>query len=302
MINLETPVNPSKLASLLYDYDSNKRDYLIEGFTAGFRLGANYNYDSVQINNSISTHKHSDLVWESIKKEMSLGRIKGPFTPLPFKNLVISPIGIVPKKTPGSFRMIHNLSAPVGFSVNDAIDKSFSSVQYDSVDDAIRIIKMSGRGSWLAKCDIQSAFRIIPIHPDDHHLLGFSWKKQYFYDTCLPMGCSSSCKIFENFSHGLQWLAIKKLNVSGMVHILDDFFLVEKTHDLCYKSLKSFTAMCENIGVPLAPEKTFGPSNILEFKGIELDTINFVATLPESKINKCLNEINNLKDNKKKSL
>ena len=91
--------------------------------------------------------------------------------------------------------------------MNDFIPDQFSSVHYASIGDAITLIKSLGRGCYMAKTDIKSAFRIIPIHPDDYHLLGMTWNNSYFFDRCLPMGCSSSCAIFEAFSTALEWLA-----------------------------------------------------------------------------------------------
>jgi hypothetical protein len=44
----------------------------------------------------------------------------------------------------------------------------------------------------MGKCDIEDAFRLVPIHPTDYHMLGFTWNKLYYYDRCLPMGASSS--------------------------------------------------------------------------------------------------------------
>ena len=37
----------------------------------------------------------------------------------------------------------------------------------------------------------------------------------------------------------------------------------------------------------MAPEKTVGPSFVLSFAGIELDTIKMEARLPEDKLTKC---------------
>ena len=82
-----------------------------------------------------------------------------------------------------------------------------STVHYASISDAIAMIKSIGRGSYMSKIDIKSAFRIIPIHPDDYPLLSLKWNNSYFFDRCLPMGCSSSCAIFEAFSTSLEWLA-----------------------------------------------------------------------------------------------
>ena len=52
----------------------------------------------------------------------------------------------------------------------------------------------------MAKTEIKSAFRILPVNPDDHPLLGMKWENLYYsYDRCLPMDCSASCAIFEAF-------------------------------------------------------------------------------------------------------
>ena len=58
-------------------------------------------------------------------------------------------------------------------------------------------------GAYMGKLDIAEAFRIIPIHKEDHHRLGCSFEGKCYYDTCLLMGCSSSCQIFHVFSDAL---------------------------------------------------------------------------------------------------
>ena len=69
-------------------------------------------------------------------------------------------------------------------------------MSYISVDDAIRQIIMLGPGTMLAKIDIQSAFRLIPVHPADRHLLVMEWKGSIHIDTCLPFGLRSAPKLF----------------------------------------------------------------------------------------------------------
>ena len=39
-------------------------------------------------------------------------------------------------------------------------------------DDAIRLIRRTGRGCALVKTDVKNAFRLIPINPADYDLLG----------------------------------------------------------------------------------------------------------------------------------
>ena len=136
---------------------------------------------------------------EKIDKEVSLGRILGPFLDLPISNLRCNPIGLVPKKQ-GGWRMITNLSYPPGSSVNDFIDPEICSVNYSTFDDAIALIVSKGPGALLAKMDISSAFRLLPVSPQDFCLLGFRHSGAYYIDKCLPMGCSLSCALFEKFS------------------------------------------------------------------------------------------------------
>ena len=84
--------------------------------------------------------------------------------------------------------MIHHLSYPKneGISVNDGIPREYATVSYASVDDAIKKIVDTGRGAFLAKTDIESAFRIIPMCENDYPLLGFKWEGYYYHDRSLP--------------------------------------------------------------------------------------------------------------------
>ena len=49
-----------------------------------------------------------------------------------------------------------------------------------------------GRGTLLAKFDVESAYRIIPVHPNDLYLLGMQWQGNYFVDITLPFGLPSA--------------------------------------------------------------------------------------------------------------
>ena len=117
-----------------------------------------------------------------ISQELNLDRIAGPFDQPPFEQFWILPLGLVPKKLPGEHKMIHHLSFPKGQSVNDGISVEYSHVQYARTDDAIKLIKEVGQGCYLAKTDIKSTFRIIPIRPEDYPLLGMTWQGKFYFD------------------------------------------------------------------------------------------------------------------------
>ena len=277
----------NRLDFLLTGYPADLKHFLISGFSFGFRISYVGERQTFESRNLKSALEKPHVVLSKLNKEREAGRIAGPFTVPPFPIFHCSPLGIVPKKDPSEFRLIHHLSYPHGSSVNDFIPDDCSSVSYASINDAIDVLKRTGAGCFMAKTDVKSAFRIIPIHPNDYPLLGMKWENLYYFDRCLPMGCSSSCAIFEAFSTALEWLALHRLGASGVLHILDDFLFIAESEEKCQADLHSFLNLCEYLGVPIAEEKTVGPHTVLQFAGITLDTVKQEARLPDEKLQKC---------------
>ena len=82
--------------------------------------------------------------------------------------LQVSPFGVIPKcHAPNKWRLIVDLSSPTGSSVNDGISKELCSLSYVSVDTIAKQIVSLGRGAMIAKMDVRSAYRLIPVHPCD---------------------------------------------------------------------------------------------------------------------------------------
>ena len=78
-------------------------------------------------------------------------------------------------------------------------------VSYIKFDTVVCRIWRLGRGALLAKADIKSAFRLLPINPDDFSQLASSLPASYYFDKCLPMGAKCSCRKFKAFSTFLEW-------------------------------------------------------------------------------------------------
>ena len=204
----------------------------------------------------------SQLVWNKLFKERELGHIAGPFSHRPLPNLQCSPLGLIPKKQPGKYRLIHHLSYPNGASINDYIDEKLCKVKYSSFDDAINMISVMNGRIFLAKLDIKSAFRLLPVNPIDFELLGFKFQGQYWLDRCLPMGCSVGCTLFEKFSSFIEYhvKTISGSKVKNIKHYPDDYIIAAPSYEECNKAMKQFQGACDEIGVPIAHEKNRGSS------------------------------------------
>ena len=280
-----SPINVEKLTYYLDKYP-NKEDanLLREGFTNGFRLQYTGNTFRSDVKNLKSADLHLNELKDKLLKEVKLGRIIGPFDEPPLDNFKVSPVGLVPKSD-GGWRLITHLSYPYGDSVNDGIDDKLCSVSYTSFDKVSKMVFDLGSGALMAKRDIKSAFRLLPIHPDDFHLLGIKVDGKYYVDRMLPMGLSLSCSLFEKFSTFLHWLVSCKSNLESLDHYLDDFiFAGKRQSNDCELLVHIFSSICMEIGVPIAEEKSVGPTTLLVFLGLELDSVIMSIRIPIQKI------------------
>lgn len=75
-----------------------------------------------------SVEVYKQVVQERVSKEISEGRVAGPFSSPPLENFRVSPLGIVPKKIPHCFQVIHHFSFPNGQPLNDKMYASSCSV------------------------------------------------------------------------------------------------------------------------------------------------------------------------------
>ena len=281
-----TPIEANRLKLAL----ANHPDKLfVDRLCSELQHGAHIGYEGPRAprssKNLPSATANPSMIDENLGKEVALGRTAGPFASPPFKNFQVSPIGLVPKKHSGKFRTIFHLSYPKsGNSINSYIDKDNFSLQYVTIDRVIQAILKLGQGCFMAKTDIEAAFRQFPVHPDDWELLGMQWKGKYYFDKVLPFGLRSAPFKFNGLSQALEWIALYELLISFVDHILDDFIIGEPTESECSTSLRSLLIMFHNLGVPTAPGKTIGPTQVIEFLGILLDSIKLEARLPQDKI------------------
>ena len=180
--------------------------------------------------------------------------------------------------------MILNLSSPDGHSVNDGIRKDPFTVQYVKVDDTIDGIMSLGRGTLLAKFDVESAYRIIPVHPNDLDLLVTQWQGNYFVDITLPFGLPSAPYVFSSVADLVEWV-LKQYDVSFLLHYLDDFHtLGPPNSQTCQRNVDTSIHQFQDWGIPLHPDKVESPSTILTVLGIELDSLLLQAHLPQENL------------------
>ena len=205
------PLRAAELGRALRGHpDREFVDYLLDGMSQGFRIGFNRVFGHLKSakRNMVSASAEPAVIEAYLAKERAAGRIVGPLVAegvLATSYIHTSRFGVIPKPhQPGKWRLIVDLSHPKGHSVNDGVDPGLCSLTYASVDAAAAMVLAVGRGAVLAKLDIASAYRIVPVHPDDRPLLGMRWNGSLYVDTALPFGLRSAPKLFTAIADALE--------------------------------------------------------------------------------------------------
>ena len=267
--------------------DKAFRRYIIDGLSYGFRIGFNRCTSlSAAASNMHSARLHPEVITHYLQKEMSLGRMLGPF-PISFTapELHVNRFGVIPKgHNTGKWRVITDLSFPPGRSINDGITPELCSLTYTTVDRVADIVACLGRSALLAKIDIESAFRLVPVHPHDRALQAMQWQGKIYIDPMLPFGLRSAPKIFNAVANAFHW-HLKQRGIDHVLHYLDDFIIIaEPESPRCQENLSILMQAANTLGIPIADHKTEGPTTSLVFLGIEVDTAAGELRLPRDKL------------------
>ena len=109
--------------------DQRLHSYIDDGIHYGFRIGYNYaNSCRPSGSNLSSTKGQPQVVDEYLLAEYCERRVLGPLDPSGFPHVHTTCIGIIPKSTPGKWRLIVDMSFPAGASVNDGISEALCSL------------------------------------------------------------------------------------------------------------------------------------------------------------------------------
>ena len=262
--------------------------YLLRGLREGFRIGFSRSTPlRSATRNMQSVALHPDVISAYISNERTRGRFLGPFPPHLLPHCHISRFGVIPKgHNTGKWRLITDLSFPPGASVNEGIDPTICSLTYTSVDQVAAVAASYPPGALLAKVDVESAYRLVPVHPTDRPLLAVEWNGMLYVDPMLPFGLRSAPKIFNVVADALEW-CLRQRGIRHIFHYLDDFIIVAPPQSTeCAEAAAILDNTCRALGIPLAAHKRDGPATCVIFLGIEIDTTASQLRLPTEKLHR----------------
>lgn len=193
-------------------------------------------------------------------------------------------------KPDGGTRLIHDGSQPAGASMNDyaTLDTHY---RFQTIDDAA---KLMAPGWYMAKVDLKSAYRSVPISQHSQHFTGLKWnfgdKTVYFKDSKLPFGSKLAPGIFHRITQSVKRMMAKR-GFQCVVVYLDDFFILAPTRAACQHAQTVLIQLLRKLGFQISGKKVIDPTQCIIFLGVELDTVNMCLRLSEDKLLKIREEL-----------
>jgi hypothetical protein len=193
-------------------------------------------------------------------------------------------------KPNGAVRIILNLSAPKGFSVNDGIDKEQFPASMSSTEAWVEVLNRAGRGCMMMKIDFADAYKHVPVAAEDTDLQWFEWGGKFFKELCLIFGASSSAGIFDATAKVILKVVCRlaKFPSSNVCQHLDDICAAAQQGDSSIFELdRVFHQVAARVGVKLAsrddPDKSFAPGTSGVVFGVLYDTVSWTWSIPAEK-------------------
>ena len=248
--------------------------------------------------NAPSAFEYPEEITDAIAGWVKGGIAVGPM-PVGERPPDVKVSGIMCRPKPnGSVRIILNLSAPEGRSVNDGIDIKEFPATMSSTQKWLEVLNKAGRGALMVKIDWQEAYKHVHVRKEDLKLQWFSWLGMDFAELALIFGAKSSVGLYDRLAKV----------VLGIVLLMAGFpedMVCQHLDDVCAagpageEGVRTFEEMyrkvAEEVGVRLAatddPDKAFQPRTDGTVLGVAYDTVAWTWEIPREKVARLVAQI-----------
>lgn len=260
------------------------RECILDGVTHGFRITNIDDHGLIarQKNHPSATAASTrDAVEAQIITEINNGRYilceKPPN--------IISALAAIPKPDSKDVRLIHDASRPHGCSINDhARGESYTCSTIQTAAD------MLGKGDFMGKIDLSSAYRSVPLHPADYPRAGLAWQfkgnstESYMYDTRLMFGARLSACIFNMLTRAVIDIMNSRGHEGRYLVYCDDFFITSPSREICRSLMNELMSVLRELGFAINYNKVVGPATSITFLGVVINTEKYTLSLPHKKL------------------
>lgn len=153
-------------------------------------------------------------------------------------------------------------------------------------------VLLSRPGCFYAKMDLSACFLSFPLAPSDSKLMGFRLGGKSYRFTGVPFGLSSAPRVVSLLLDVVSAVLLDR----GVEHVryLDDFLFVGPSASQVLSSMRVAAKTLQEFGLVNNLAKLEGPTQSLEFLGIQIDSVSRTLSVPEHKLKAISSKIENL--------
>lgn len=266
------------------------------GIRDGFKTGVSSSISAPIIpQNHSSALVNPHIVSQHIANELQLHRYSGPFQVSQLLTLIgpfrTAPLGVVPKPNSDKFCVIQDLSFPrndpATLSVNSEINSADFPCEWGTFAQCYFLIAKAPPGTQVAVFDVDSAYRNIPVHPDDQTHFCVAWENNIYIDHCVAFGSASSAGLFGRVADC--FVAIVQANGAQQVlKWVDDLIFFRYPTSSCFPYHYSYDASlvfdtANYLGLPWSIPKFHDFDNSFTYLGFLWNISDRTVQLSEAK-------------------
>jgi hypothetical protein len=248
--------------------------------------------------NAPSAHDAGAQVTDAVAEWVKQGIVAGPFDPAD-RPPGAKVNGVMCRIKPnGTARIILNLSAPKGRSVNDGITADDFPTTMSSTGKWLAVLDTAGRSCLMAKIDWASAYKHLAVRAQDLELQFFNWLGKDFIELMLIFGGASSAGLYDRLAKTVLDIVVRasKFPPKMVIQYLDDVCAAApRGCSSLSKFVSVYREIAEEIGVQLAPltdpDKAFNQSTQGVVLGVHYDTVSWTWSIPQEKLARVLSQI-----------
>lgn len=250
-------------------FQATEAELLLHGIHYGFYVMApNMTAADIppfEVDNYARTPGEQDALRVKIAAELEAGLLQELHHPPRHSTALFT------KQEADKVRPLRDYSAPKGNSINDHADAGAFKMM--SLEDGYALMKP---GCWMAKADVEAAFRTVGVHHKHWDVLAFQHDdkagvRRYYRDTRFPFGLKCSPEVFCRLSQAVRAM-MAAMGIPAIVVYVDDFLVVADTEIACQAALDALLSLLEELGFTASPKKTVLPSQRLTFLGLLLES------------------------------
>ena len=146
--------------------------------------------------------------------------------------------------------------------------------------------KMMKPRCFMSSIDLRDAYYSVPILPAHRKLLKYCWRGELYQFTALPMGLTSSPRIFTKVMKPV-FATLRSRYGHSCLGYIDDSIYIEDSVTMCEDVTLNATQLFIQLGfVPCPSKSVFQLTQILEFLGFLLNSVTMIVSLTKKKIDK----------------